>query len=130
MLRASPTCAAGGKVKSSRSDGNGWTARLGTLTLPDSKNGRGRVLAIAGNLIEIFKRREQARLVETPDGGVKVADYVFHRKGQPLGDFKRPWQAALVKAGFAYAVTVVKKKDGRTLRVHQDVPRLPPHSRP
>jgi integrase len=46
-----------------------------------------------------------------------VAEYVFHRKGQPLGDFKRAWQAALVKAGFAHAVKdaegkLVKKKDG------------------
>jgi hypothetical protein len=64
-----------------------------------------------------------------------VAEYVFHRKGQPLGGFKRAWQAALVKAGFAHAVKdaegkLVKKKDGSPLRIRQDVSRLPSNSRP
>jgi integrase len=46
-----------------------WVDRAaGTLTLPDSKNGKGRVLTITGDLVELFRRREQARLIETPDG--------------------------------------------------------------
>ena len=89
----------------------------GQIVLPDSKNGRGRVLAIAGDLVELIKRRETARLVETPDGGFKVADLVFHRKGQPLGDSRRAWHAALFKAGFAHTITdaigkVITRKDG------------------
>ena len=32
----------------------------GTITLPDSKNGKGRVLAISGNLVELMKRRDGA----------------------------------------------------------------------
>jgi len=34
----------------------------GTITLPTSKNTRGRALAISGDLVELMKRREQARL--------------------------------------------------------------------
>jgi len=76
-----------------------------------------RVLAIAGDLAELVKRQETARLVETSDGGFKVADLVFHRKGQPLGDFRRAWHAALFKAGFAHSITdandkVITRKDG------------------
>jgi hypothetical protein len=40
-----------------------------------------RVLAIAGDLVELVKRRETARLVETSDGGFKVADLVFIARG-------------------------------------------------
>jgi len=94
-----------------------WVDRAaGQIVLADSKNGRGRVLAIAGDLVELVKRRETARLVETPDGRFKVADLVFHRKGQPLGDFKRAWHAALIKAGFSHQV---KRPDG-TLRTVYD----------
>jgi integrase len=88
-----------------------------TITLPDSKNGKGRVLALAGSLLDLMKRRESARLVETPDGGVKVADHVFHRHGRCLGDFKRAWAAARIAAGLAHTVkdangNVVTRKDG------------------
>ncbi len=89
----------------------------GTITLPTSKNTRGRVLALAGDLAALMKRREADRLVETPDGVVKIAEYVFHRQGQPLGDFKRAWATARIKAGLASVVKdasgkVVTKKDG------------------
>ena len=44
-----------------------WVDRAaGQIVLPDSKNGRGRLLAIAGDLVELLRRRETARLVETP----------------------------------------------------------------
>ena len=90
---------------------------VGTVTLPTSKSARGRVLAISGDLVELFKRREADRLVETPAGGVRVADHVFHRRGRGLGDFKRAWATARVAAGLAHTVTdasgaVVTKKDG------------------
>ena len=81
-----------------------------TLTLPDSKNGRGRVLALVGDVAEIIKAQESARLVETPDGSVRVADLIFHRKGQSLGDFKRAWHSALVQAGFSYREKLLNGK--------------------
>jgi integrase len=84
----------------------------GTITLPDSKNGRGRVLAISGDLVELMKRREAARLVETADGDVRVSDYVFHKAGRPLGDFIKQWHATLTRAGLSHPE---KQPDG-TLR--------------
>jgi len=90
-----------------------------TLTLPDSKNGRGRVVAIVGELKEILARREAARLVETADGTVTLAEHIFHRRGAPLGDFKRAWEAARIEAGLAVRVPDPSKK-GRT-RLVSDV---------
>jgi integrase len=80
-----------------------WVDReAGTLTLPDSKNGRARVLALVGEVTEIVKAAESTRLVEAPDGDVRISDYIFHRKGQALGDFKNAWHSALEAAGFSY----------------------------
>src|SRR5215813_4347070 len=89
-----------------------WSAvdlKHGTITLPDSKNGKARTIALSRELLALLKRREQARPVERPDGTVVVSDHVFHRQGQPLKCFKESWHAALAAAGF------VAKKDGRVV---------------
>jgi integrase len=74
----------------------------GQILVPTTKNTRPRSLKIGGELIDLFKRREQARLVETPDGRVIVSDFVFHRQGAALGDFKKAWRTALMTAGLAH----------------------------
>lgn len=84
--------------------------KAGTITLPDSKNGRSRVLAISGDLIELLSRREVARLIER-DGNPVVSEYVFHRQGRSLGDFTKGWHGALRRAGFSYEE---KQPDGTT----------------
>jgi integrase len=61
----------------------------GTITLPTSKNGKPRTIAVSGDLVALLARREAARLVERSGGEPWVADYVFHRAGRPLGDFKK-----------------------------------------
>ena len=87
-------------VQADRADDG--TITSGTITLPDSKNGRGRVLALTGDLPALFAGREAARLAETPSREPKVADLVFHRAGRHLGDFRRAWHAALTAAGFSH----------------------------
>lgn len=92
-----------------------WVDRAaGTVTLPDSKNGKPRTLTLAGEVAEIIKRREAARLVER-NGDVRVADLVFHHGGRPVGDFKRAWHTALVKAGLTHQE---KAADGIVVTVH------------
>jgi integrase len=69
-----------------------WIDRVGgVIRLPASKNGRGRLLVIDGELTEIMRRREQARLVETPDEP-RVADLLFHREGRPIVDYRKAWR--------------------------------------
>jgi integrase len=95
-----------------------WSAvdlAAGIITLPDSKNGCGRVLTISGDLVDLMKRREAARLIETTDGDVKVADYVFHKAGRPLGDFIKQWHATLTRAGLSHQE---KQADGSLRTVY------------
>jgi len=81
----------------------------GTITLPDTKNGRGRTIALSKELLALLKRREAARLIEGPDGEPHIAEHVFHRSGQPIKCFKESWHAALTAAGFT------AKKNGRVV---------------
>ena len=76
--------------------------QAGTIRLPDSKNGQGKSLAIVGDLVGIMQRREQARLLTTPSGDVRVVDHVFHRDGRPIADYRDCWFQACKAAGFTY----------------------------
>lgn len=84
------------------------------ITLPTGKNGRARTIACSGDLLLLLTRSEARRLVDGPRGP-RVADYVFHRGGRPLGDFKKAWHSALVAAGLSH---VAKLPGGRTRIVH------------
>ncbi len=48
---------------------------------------------------EIIERRGNERSYQKPDGTVGMSLYVFHRKGQPIGDFRKVWDSAHRAAG-------------------------------
>jgi hypothetical protein len=68
--------------------------------------------------VEIVKRREAARLITTPSGDVRIVDFVFHRAGRPLGDFRKAWHTACVKARLSH---VEKDADGNMIEKHDRV---------
>jgi len=59
------------------------------------------------------KRREAARLIER-DGVPRVVDLVFHKDGEPIGDWRKTWLAACVKAGL---YNTVKADDAKERKV-------------
>jgi integrase len=59
----------------------------------DSKNGRGRVLPLEGELWDVVERRQAARRYETKSGPALSA-FVFHEAGAPLGDWRKRWASA------------------------------------
>jgi integrase len=63
-----------------------------------AKTGRGRTVMLEGDLAELIDRRWQGRLFEK-DGSVRVAALVFHRDGEPVGDFRKAWATACHAAG-------------------------------
>ena len=63
-----------------------------------AKTGRGRTVMLEGDLAELIDRRWQGRLIEK-DGNVRVTALVFHRDGEPVGDFRRAWATACQAAG-------------------------------
>jgi integrase len=64
------------------------------VRLRTSKSGHGRVLPLEGELWNIIKRRWAAREFRRPDGMSAIAEYVFHRRGKPIGEFRKTWATA------------------------------------
>ena len=66
------------------------------IRLPDTKNGEGRVVPIAGELVAIMARLKAARRVTRADGSVGLAETVFHATVKPITRkrFTYAWNAA------------------------------------
>ncbi len=72
-----------------------------------SKNGRGRTVAIEGDLCAIVDRRVQARVIAGKDGEPEhIAEFLFHRGGKPAGAFRKAWAAACIEAGLYRVVEI------------------------
>jgi integrase len=70
-----------------------------TLRSENSKNKEPRELPLATpGLRDVIARRWQARLVVTKDGP-KVCDYLFHRGGKPVLNFRKVWETACKAIG-------------------------------
>lgn len=61
------------------------------LRIANSKTKEAQVLPLTGRLWEIIQVQVQRRILECP--------YVFHREGQPIGDFRKAWKRACKEAG-------------------------------
>ncbi len=64
----------------------------------NAKTGKPRSLAIAGPLVPLMERRRSARAVKSAEG-VRMSSTIFHRNGNPVGEFKKSWATACVAAG-------------------------------
>jgi integrase len=73
-----------------------WVDPAGEIRLPKTKNGEGRVIPIAGELVPIMERLQKARAVERPDGSAVLSEWVFHDGAQPITKkrFILAWNAA------------------------------------
>jgi len=69
----------------------------------NSKNGEARTVTLSGDLADLIERRKAQRRVETKTG-VLLSDYVFHQKGEPVGDFRKAWATGCVAAGLGQFV--------------------------
>jgi integrase len=63
----------------------------------NSKNREGRLVPMDGELAELIERRKIARQVVKADS-VMLSAFIFHLDGEPVGDFRKAWQTACVKA--------------------------------
>ena len=67
------------------------TGRVVRLRPEISKNRDGRVLPLSGELLQIIERAHNRRRLDCLN--------VFHRSGEPLGDFRKAWSKACDSAG-------------------------------
>ncbi len=79
-----------------------------------SKNGHGRTVVIEGDLRAIVERRRWAREWKDKQGTTHMSEYVFHRQGRRIRDFRDAWARACIAAGFYRVVGV--KADGTEVK--------------
>ena len=65
-----------------------------------SKNSEPQTLPLEGELWAIIERRWRAREVVMPDGSTSIAPLVFHRDGEPIGNWYKRWRTACKEAGY------------------------------
>jgi integrase len=70
-----------------------------TLRPENSKNSESRTIPLDGELDEVIERRRTARKVEAKDGSLRLAEHIFHLKGQPIASFRVAWATACKFAG-------------------------------
>lgn len=68
------------------------------LRAEHSKNRRGQMLPLEGELAEIMERRKAARVFKGKDKTEALSAYVFHLDGEPVGDFRKAWATACREA--------------------------------
>jgi integrase len=69
------------------------------LRAENAKNGEGRTVPVEGELTELINRRRAARQVRKADLPITLSAWIFHRSGEPIGDFRKAWATACVMAG-------------------------------
>jgi integrase len=69
------------------------------LRAENSKTRKPETVPLEGELREIIERRRAAAVLQGPEGTACFAEYVFHRDGAPVGDFRKAWAAACCAAG-------------------------------
>jgi integrase len=74
------------------------------LRAENAKNGKARSVAIEGELAEVIERRRAARQVKNNNSPVMLSVLIFHRDGEPVGDFRKAWATACVMAGLGKLV--------------------------
>jgi integrase len=73
-------------------------AKVIRLRPENSKTREGRILALDGELWNVIAEQGAAREYENPDKTIGVSRYVFHHKGEPIGDIRKSWDTACKQA--------------------------------
>jgi len=64
------------------------------LRAEHNKTRKAETMPLEGELQAIIERRRQVATWEEKDGTRRFAEYVFHLKGDPVGDFRKAWATA------------------------------------
>src|SRR5256884_4256295 len=64
------------------------------LRAENSKTRKAETMPLEGELRDIIDRRRAAAVIREKDKEPRFAEYVFHCKGEPVGDFRKAWATA------------------------------------
>jgi integrase len=71
-----------------------------TLRIPGNvcKNRQARNLPLSAELMQIIERRKRVARVKV-NGTVRMVEFIFHRDGSPIREFRKSWRTACLAAG-------------------------------
>ena len=88
-----------------------------------AKNKTGRSVPITGALVDVIKRRREARKMEV-NGTTELARLVFHRDGRAVTEFRKSWATACRKASVPNLLFHDLRRSAVTAMVQAHVPQL------
>jgi integrase len=68
------------------------------LRAENSKTRKPETIPVQGDLQGIIERRRAAAILKGNESDPRFAEYVFHRDGEPVGDFRKAWATACKEA--------------------------------
>jgi integrase len=68
------------------------------LRAANSKSRKPETIPIEGELADIIERRRSAAILKSDQSEPRFAEYVFHRDGEQIGDFRKAWATACKEA--------------------------------
>jgi integrase len=72
----------------------------GQIIIPPEfcKSRKAHVIPLSGPLVPIIERRKVARPFKS-NGTMQLCEFIFHRSGEPVREFRKAWKSACTKAG-------------------------------
>ena len=74
------------------------------LRAENSKSRKAETMPLFGKVADLIERRRAAAILKGENGESRFAEFVFHRDGEPVGDFRKAWASACVAAGLGKMV--------------------------
>lgn len=68
------------------------------LRAENSKTRKPETIPLEGELAAIIERRRAAAILKSDESEPRFAEFVFHRDGEPIGDFRKAWATACKNA--------------------------------
>lgn len=68
------------------------------LRAENSKTRKPETIPVEGELAGIIERRRAAAILRSDESEPRFAEFVFHREGEPVGDFRKAWATACKEA--------------------------------
>jgi len=96
----------------------------GVLRIPaeETKTGVARSVVIAGELADVIERRKAARSFKKSDETTAVSQFIFHRDGERIIEFRKAWATACKKAGCAGRLFHDLRRSGVRQMIRSGVP--------
>jgi integrase len=94
------------------------------LRAKNAKNRKAESIPLEGELANIIERRRVARIIEAEDGTKRIAEYVFHRHGEPVGDFRKAWKTACKLANVDKKLFHDLRRTASRNMIEADVPQV------